>query len=322
MPDSENVGEELASFPTRGRHHWLLWTLLLWTFALRAVFAAGGLEPGRFYDERYTLANVHALLTSGESWPANAFYPSLAYLPQTALLAAAEGLHRATGAEGLAVLKPDGETFTPLAYYLCRLLQAVWGTLSVLFTFLAGRRLFSPSVGLLGAFLLAVVPDHLRLSVYFKPDILLTWLALVVFLWSLDAVLRPAWGRWLRVGAGIGLATAAKYTGAALALPITLATAAYRGKERRAWLGLVAAGGLSFAVFAVLNPHLGRVVRFTGRLSRIYAENAQPLEGGRLGVLAAEAGALLANHGLWIGTTALAGLLLLAVSAVRAWGRG
>src|SRR5690349_8492857 len=70
--------------------------LLLLSFALRAWDAGQGLRAGRYYDERYTFRNVSLILRQGNWRPGQAYYLSLSYLPQTALLATSEGLHRIT----------------------------------------------------------------------------------------------------------------------------------------------------------------------------------------------------------------------------------
>jgi hypothetical protein len=192
--------------------------LLVWALALRVWFATPELHAGRFWDERYALENVEALLRDGRWLPVNAFHPTLAHLPQAAVLAVPHGLARATGDPAFAVLQEDG--FTPLGYLLARLVQAVLGTLSIYWLFRVGRRLFDCPTGLLAAALLAVVPWHLRQSAFFKPDVLLLLLELVAFDWALAAYERPRTGRFARAGLGVGLAAAAKYNGVTAALPL------------------------------------------------------------------------------------------------------
>jgi dolichyl-phosphate-mannose--protein O-mannosyl transferase len=181
-----------GAFPGRETERWVRWALaalLVWSFALRAWAAGFDLTAERFWDERYGFQNIEALLATGSPRPANGFHPSLSYLPQAALLAASEGLYQATGREAFRVRLGNG-LFTPTAYLLARLLQALFGTLSLLLTYLIGRRLFSAKVGLGAALLLSVVPWHIRQSVIFKPDILLVLTTLLAFWWSLEAAGR------------------------------------------------------------------------------------------------------------------------------------
>jgi len=65
--------------------------VLLASFAVRTWDASFGLYAGRHFDERFTFKNVSAILKHGEFKPRHAFYLSLSYLPQTAVLAASDG---------------------------------------------------------------------------------------------------------------------------------------------------------------------------------------------------------------------------------------
>ena len=62
---------------------WLLAALLLVSFALRTWDASQGLNASRYFDERFTLKNITALLKNGDYRPRHAFYLSLSYLPQS-----------------------------------------------------------------------------------------------------------------------------------------------------------------------------------------------------------------------------------------------
>src|SRR5436309_12110105 len=71
--------------------------VILASVALRTWDASQGLYAGRHFDERFTFKNVSAILKHGEYKPRHAFYLSLSYLPQTAVLAASDALYRVTG---------------------------------------------------------------------------------------------------------------------------------------------------------------------------------------------------------------------------------
>ena len=116
--------------------------------------ASARLDSQRAWDERWTLSNVHSILTTGDFRPVTAWYPSLSHLPGTALMAGSQALYRLSGAEPLAVLGPTGE-LTPTAYLLGRLLSVVYAVGTLLLTFHLARRLLSPEVGLLSVLLLA-----------------------------------------------------------------------------------------------------------------------------------------------------------------------
>jgi len=230
--------------------------LLVWSFALRFWYGSIELDSRRYWDERYGLENIGALL-DGELRPANGYHPSLSYLPQAALVATSRGLYLATGAEIFRVRYEEKERgFTPTAYFLCRLLQTVFGTLSLYLVFFIGRRLFSPPVGLLAALVLSVVFWHIRQSVIYKPDILLVLTCLLAFALSLRAAERPCRGAYLLAGGAIGLALASKFNAGPIAIPLVVAALVGGWHDRRRWLWLVMAGALAAGVFLMLNPYV------------------------------------------------------------------
>ncbi|MEM8998583.1 MAG: hypothetical protein AAGF23_27615, partial [Acidobacteriota bacterium] len=61
---------------------------------LAAFFADFHPRQGRFYDERFAFQNVHSVLQRGALEPANGYYPTLSYLPQTLALGAVEAFGR------------------------------------------------------------------------------------------------------------------------------------------------------------------------------------------------------------------------------------
>jgi Dolichyl-phosphate-mannose-protein mannosyltransferase len=300
--------------------------LLIWSFLLRAWVATPDLTARRFPDEVFGRDNVRALLVDGQLRPEVTAYPSLSYLPQAALLGLSEGLHRVTGQEVFSVFTQGGRTvgLSATGYLLCRLLQVVFGTLSLYLTFRIGKRLFSASVGLGGALLLSVVEWHIRQSVIFKPDILLLLTSLLAFLWSLDAAEKPGWRRYLLAGVGIGLAFSSKYNAAPLAIPLLVATLA-RGpvRDRRRWAWLVLAGVTAVVVFLLLNPYMlidpDAYVTTFGSTLRHYAKKGVALRSSH-GTLPLHALRTLLSesfHGPVVGALSLLGLAGLAVAVVR-----
>lgn len=285
--------------------------LLLASFALRAWDAGQGLRAGRYYDERYTFRNVSLILRQGNWRPGQAYYLSLSYLPQTAILAASQALHRATGIPALSIYGKSADRYSPTAYLLARLCNVTYGVLSLWVLFLIGRRIFSPEVGLLAAAAMSAFPRHVLSSTQFKPDILVLLLTLVTFLWTLHAVFRPALRRFLKVGIGVGLAVATKYTGIGAAIPITgfvLARGWRDRQDRRHWLWLSLAGLASFVVFVILNPYLGVVLEYIPKQLTHYSGNARQRGTGHLDVLAQQAQFLVEHHGPVVAIFAAAGL--------------
>jgi hypothetical protein len=283
--------------------------LLLVSFALRAWDAGQGLQAGRYYDERYTFRNVSLILRQGNWRPAQAYYLSLSYLPQTAILAASQALHRATGIQALSIYGKSADRYSPTAYLLARLCNVTYGVLSLWVLFLIGRRIFSPEVGLLAAAALSAFPRHVLSSTQFKPDILVLLLTLAAFHWTLQAALRPSLRRFLRVGLGVGLAVATKYTGVGAAIPITGFVLARGWRDRRLWLWLVLAGLASVLVFVILNPYLGVVLEYIPKQVTHYSGNARQRGTGHLDVLAQQVQFLVEHHGPIVAAFAAAGLL-------------
>jgi hypothetical protein len=245
--------------------------LLLFSFGLRAWDSSQGLNAKRYYDERFPLKNVSGILLHGELRPRHAFYLSLSYLPQTAVLAASEWLFEVTRYEPFSIYSETSDGYSPTAYWLCRMLSVIYGTLSLWVVFLIGRRIYSPEVGLLAAAILAAFGRHVLSSGEFKPDILVIFLVALTFYWTLAAAFRPALRRFLWVGVGVGLGVSTKYTGIAGAIPITAAVLAEGRRDRRQWLWLLLAGVASVVTFVALNPFLDVVFEFIPILVNGYA---------------------------------------------------
>jgi hypothetical protein len=295
----------------------LLAALLVVSFALRVWDASQGLNAGRNFDERFTLKNITMLLKHHELRPRHAFYLSLSYLPQAAVLAASQGLHRATGIEALSIYGPTADGYSPTAYLLCRLVNVTFGVLSLYVVFLIGRRIHSPEVGLLAAAILAAFGRHVLSSVVFKPDILVVLLTTVTFWWTLDAAFRPRLSRYLKAGMGVGLAVATKYTGVASCLPI-LATALIHGRRDRRQLGwLVLAGLTSVATFVALNPFLGVVFKFIPKLVNGYAAKGRQEDSDHGVVFLRQVEFLVEHHGPVLAAFVGAGVLGLLWRAAR-----
>lgn len=286
---------------------WLL-LILAASFVLRLWLASSELNASRFWDEQINLSNVAGVL-EGSLRPANGFYQGLSYLPQAALLALIEGIHRATGWEDLAIRNTAG--FTPLAYFLCRLFQALYGTLSLFATYLLGRRLFSEPAAILGVLLLSLTERHLHASVIFKPDILLLLWTVVAFLWILDAIDEPGLRSYLLAGLGVGLCVATKLNGALVAIPLVLGTVALFRRERRVSLWLLIAGLVTAAVFVLFNPYVGvQVAAFERNLGHYERRST----GSHLDVLWQTLAVLFTKpfHGPLIGACAVLGGALMA----------
>jgi 4-amino-4-deoxy-L-arabinose transferase-like glycosyltransferase len=286
---------------------WLLAMVLVLGFGLR-LWMTLGLPV--YYDDRYVLGNISDFLDG--SWePRNVYYGSLSYLPEALALAACDWLHSWTGSEVLAVRGTQVEGFTFGAYRIARMFLLAYAMLSILMIYFVGSRLFSPTVGLVAAAVLAAYPRHLRSSVELKPDMLALLLTLVTLYWTAGAVKVPRLSRFLLVGLSVGLAVAAKYTGVASALPITAWALSTGFRDRRRWAWLILSGLTAVATFAILNPFVGKVLLFVPKLLNGYAAHARRDGSGHLTVLRGEIEFLTLQHGWFLGAFLLLGTALL-----------
>jgi hypothetical protein len=271
--------------------------LLLLSLALRTWDASQGLNASRHFDERFPLKNISGLLRHGEIRPRHAFYLSLSYLPQAGVLAASQWLYQVTRYQPFSIYGETGDGYSPTAYWLCRMVNVIYGTLSLWFLYLIGRRLYSPGVGLLAAAVLAAFPRHVLSSTEFKPDILVIFLVTLTFYWTLAAAFRPTLRRFLLVGFGVGLGVSTKYTAIASALPITAAVLVNGRRDRRQWLWLLLAGVTSIVTFVALNPFLDVVFEFIPKLVNGYAAKGVEEKSNHWVVFERQVQFLVEHHG-------------------------
>ncbi len=114
----------------------------------------------------------------------------------------------------------------------------------------------------LAAVLLAVNTYHVDQSQMITVDIPLTFFAMLSLLADVRILERPTRGNYLGAGLALGLATATKYTGALLVLPLLTAHLLARRNPERAtepgpgWLSPVLAVATSVVVFALASPYV------------------------------------------------------------------
>ncbi len=268
------------------------------------------LKTPRFFDDHYVFNNIAAFL-KGSLRPRHAYYGSLSYLPQAVVLAVCNALRSWTGISVFADHGGRLEGFTLGAFRIMRMFIVGYGLLSILMVYLVGRRLFSTSVGLAAAAVLAAYPLHVRSSIQLKPDMLALLFTVVTLYWTAGAVKDPRLSRFLLAGAGVGLAVSAKYIGVASALPLTAWALVSGFHDRRRWGWLVLAGVTSVATFFALNPFVGVVFHYAFRVTKFYASRARSEESGHLVVLRREVEFLASQHGWILGAFLLLGTALL-----------
>ncbi|MEL7060662.1 MAG: glycosyltransferase family 39 protein [Acidobacteriota bacterium] len=309
----------------------VLAAILLAFAALTALYASFHPAHGRFYDERFALQNVHSVLQRGALEPANGYYPTLSYLPQTLALGLidAAGGDRYGGSMIYRVAEPPaadadppaaGAAFTPLAYGVSRGIQLLWGIAALLFLFALGRRAFGVPAALIAVGLLATSPWFLQSAAKFKPDIsLLATSILALWLSARAAEHRVRWGRYAAAGAAIAAAMSCKLTGGITAVPLTLVSVVQARWAPRRLLGLGVAGATSLAFFLLLNPHLRLYLHFMERLSAEYADKAKAYGGTHWGVVRRSLELVTSEFGFgpMLGGLALLAFVVLGLSAVH-----
>jgi hypothetical protein len=130
----------------------------------------------------------------------------------------------------------------------------------------AGRRLGLPIwAAALGGMLFGWCPLEVCLARYATPDALMIALVAASIWACVGLALEGRRRDYLLCGLSVGLATAAKYNAAIIFVMVVVIHVLARGRDRQAWLRLVAAGLLSVGVFGLtllwpwagLEPFLG-----------------------------------------------------------------
>jgi len=149
-------------------------------------------------------------------------------------------------------LLTDWRVFMPLSGYL----SMAFGVVAIAATYSLGRRVAGERTGLLAALLLALTPSFSRYCHEGTPDCAVTALSAVAMVLLLAVLRQPMRRNYVLCGLFIGLAIAAKYNAAVLAV-VALAVHVYllRKRGRPIWPILhdgaqwaALAGGLAFAV--------------------------------------------------------------------------
>ena len=263
----------------------------------------------RYFDDHYVLNNISTFLATLR--PRHSYYGSLSWLPQAIVLGLMDFLYSITRIDAFRVHGMRVEGFTIEAFRIARLFVVGYSLLSIAMIYKVGRRLFSPAVGVIAAAVLAAYPQHVRSAGQLKPDMLATLFTLVTLYWTAAAARDPRLPRFLLAGVGVGLATAAKYTGASAALPLALWGLWTGFRDRRRWVWLLLAGLASVATFFVLNPWVGTVYRYVFRLSGFYSNKAKVAQSDHMTVLFRELDFVAIQHGRVLLAFLILGIALL-----------
>ncbi len=245
-----------------------VWVRQGWALRIRAEYAGLGLillgagllrfvalrQNLPYFDnpDEPTLTNAAIrMLQTGDlnphffRWPSLPFYIQFAVsLPQF-LSGVSNGSY--TSLKGIV---PDG-------FFLAgRTVSATLGVATVFVSWLIGRTLYGPGVGLLGAAILAILPLHSEHSHYVTPDITVTFFATMTLLFA-ALIYRTGERRWyLWAGVAAGLTFGSKYNVGIVVLIVILAHFLTE-KERRGRLQWLAASvGVAAATFVITTPFM------------------------------------------------------------------
>jgi Dolichyl-phosphate-mannose-protein mannosyltransferase len=112
-----------------------------------------------------------------------------------------------------------------IPYMSGRVAFALFGTLSIVLVWAAARRIFSSRAGLAAATLVAVNPLLVFHSKVIRPDILMTFFVLLVFMLSLRIAEQAKSSRYVLAGLWTGLAVATKFPAVTASVLVPAASA-------------------------------------------------------------------------------------------------
>ena len=147
-----------------------------------------------------------------------------------------------------------------------RQLTALFSAATILFAFLAARRLYGPAAGLIAAGLLAAAPLAIQHAHFYVTDTYLTFFIAAAFYFAVRVMQEGRPSDYALTGLMLGLGMACKITGV-LFVPVLLAAAAVRLwpllRARLTWnerllrplLGVVLALLVAFIAFRVFQPY-------------------------------------------------------------------
>ena len=272
--------------------------VVLLALALRLAGIGFG-RPYVYHPDEWVVAKPALDMTRAGDWDPDLYlYPSALVYAERLLVS---GVHVLTAAPldtsasiGVGGLPEYGEQNLQPAQFtyvlVGRILVALLGALTVLFVYLAARRLTGTGGALAAAALLAVASVHVVHSHYLATDVP-TGAATALTLWlALESRVR-GW-RWLVAsGLAAGVAASTKYNGGlVLIVPLLVHVAALRHPSTVSWsrfLGLAAAVATAAAVgFVLLTPAIlfdtAKVLDAIALQAQVYARGHAGAEGNNI----------------------------------------
>lgn len=223
--------------------------VLLVALVLRLVGLRFGLPYIYHPDEPAIIGPVRVMMQTGDfnphwfNWPSFYIYIQLAVASARYFYGVSKGQFDAVTGMAMQHFYPAG-----------RLATVLFGVATVYLVFLVGRRLFSKSVGIVAALLLAVSFLHVKDSHYITVDVPATFFVLLSFFFSLLIFQEGKLKDYLFAGLFAGLAASTKYNG--ILILLSLFGAHFLGKQKPYLNRKLAVGVLSAAFgFLIGNPY-------------------------------------------------------------------
>jgi 4-amino-4-deoxy-L-arabinose transferase-like glycosyltransferase len=298
------------SFLTRRSHLVLLSIVVLLGAVLRFTALGQGIPFALGVDEPEIIERSVRMMKTGDFHPHFFDYPGLYIYIQfvTACVRFVVG--------GIGGLWANLNQAPPSEFYLWgRAVSALFGTLTVVLVYRAGRRI-SELTGLLAAAIFAVQSMHVRESHFVLTDVPTTFFVTLAWVLALRAHVRHTVQAFAWAGVAVGLAAATKYNGGvAILLPLLVLLIGHGDWRWRLRAGCAVVGGSAVA-FLIGAPYtvlaLPEFLNAFAYLSHMYAVGPEPPEPGwviyykhlRLnvsipGLIAAATGVGLAVRAMW-----------------------
>lgn len=202
----------------------LLCVLTVAALVLRIWGTSFGLPYRYHIDEMHYVAGAMRMANADFNLPYTAHGPNLFYVLLVCEYGAYFVVSLALGGVDSATAFARLYHNDPTAFFLlARITSAVFGSLTILPTYLLGRRLSGRRVGLVAAVFLASIFQHVRESHYGTPDVFAGFLVAWCLVFCLRVLKAGRLRDYVLAGVFAGLAMGTKFTNFLLVIPLGIA---------------------------------------------------------------------------------------------------
>lgn len=236
-----------------------VWFVLLIAALIRGVGICYGV-PFTFgnIDEYVPVANAINFLQMKSLQPVHFNYPALYFYSLSVLYAIWYIMGWIMGVFSSSVDFATLFITQPGYFHLAgRILTALLGTMTVLLVYKIGKKLSGTDAGIFASILLTFGSLHTELSHWALPDVPMTFLFTLAFLWMLNIKENGSLREYITAGVIAGAAVATKYNAAMIVLPFLVVHAwrIYKNKESWNSVKMLAAFCAMGGTFLILNPY-------------------------------------------------------------------